>query len=200
LPIIWAVLLLCFGAALLSHIAFNFLDASAFVCKANLQTNGLAPDEKVELVLPSNALCLATGIGIERGARYSITMVRSDDWADGDFTSPVDGYEMSELPTWGDRLASFALLPLRRVFLREWFRPIARIGAYGNDEYFLDPPADDTAQTKTKELLSVFTARKTGELFLYVNDATIGLPWGTDYFYRANYGKAAVVVQRLRAR
>lgn len=143
----------------------------------------------------STIIAKPTGIAFERGARYSISMVRSDDWADGNFTSPIDGFEMSELPTWPERLKNFALLPLRRVFLREWFRPIARIGAYGNDEYFLDPPADDTAQTKTKELLSAFTARKSGELFLYVNDATIGLPWWTDYFYKDNSGTARVVVQ-----
>jgi Uncharacterized alpha/beta hydrolase domain (DUF2235) len=200
LPVVWAVFLLYFGAALMSHVAFNSWDASAFVCKAHIESKGLAPDEKVELVFPSSALCLATGIALERGARYFINMVRSDDWADGDFASPVDGYEMSELPTWTDRVKSFALLPLRRVFLREWFRPIARIGAYGNDEYFLDPPADDTAQTKTRELLSAFTARKSGELFLYVNDATIGLPWWTDYFYKDNRGTAMVILQRLKSR
>jgi hypothetical protein len=165
-----------------------------------VETKGLAPDEKVELTFPSNSLCLATGIGLERGARYAINIVRSDDWGDSTFTSPVDGYEISELPDWIERLKSFALLPLRRVFLREWFRPIARIGGYGNDEYFLDPPADDPAQTKTKELLSAFTARKSGELFLYVNDATIGLPSWANYFYDDNRGTAKVTVQRLRGR
>lgn len=200
LPVAWAAFLLYFGAALLSHIAFNFWDASAFICKAHLETKGLAPDEKVELTFPSNSMCLATAIGLERGARYAINMVRSDDWGDGTFTSPIDGYEISELPDWVERLKSFALLPLRRVFLREWFRPIARIGAYGNDEYFLDPPADDPAQTKTKELLSAFTARKSGELFLYVNDATIGLPSWAKYFYEDNRGTAKVTVQRLRGR
>jgi hypothetical protein len=192
--------LLYFGAALVSHMAFNFWDASGFFCESHANAKGLAPDEKVELVFPSSAFCLATGIAFERGARYSINIIRSEDWADGDFTSPVDGHEMSELPTWTDRFKSFAMLPLRRVFLREWFRPIARIGQYGNDEYFLDPPPDDTAQTITKELLSAFTARRSGELFLYVNDATIGLPWWTDYFYKDNRGTATVTVQRLKSR
>ncbi|MBR1297377.1 DUF2235 domain-containing protein [Bradyrhizobium sp. AUGA SZCCT0042] len=200
LPIAWASLFLYFGAAITSHVAFNFLDASALFCRATIEPKPLDPEEKVEFVFPSNSLCFPTGISFERGSRYSVRIKRSDDWLDGDYDSAVDGYEISELPTWVDRLSSFALLPLRRVFLREWFRPIGRIGAYGNDEYFIDPPADDTAQTKTTEILSAFTARRSGEFFLYLNEAVIAFPRWTDHFYKNNKGSAIVVVQRLKGR
>jgi hypothetical protein len=42
-----------------------------------------------------------------------------------------------------------------------------------------------------------FSADRDGELFLYVNDATIGLPWVHSYFYGNNHGSAKVGVRLL---
>jgi hypothetical protein len=38
---------------------------------------------------------------------------------------------------------------------------------------------------------------RSGELFLYVNEAVIPLPWLSDLFYRNNKGSAQVVIERL---
>jgi hypothetical protein len=43
-------------------------------------------------------------------------------------------------------------------------------------------------------------ARRTGELFLYVNDAIIGLRSGAGGFYANNGGQAQVEVMRLGRR
>ena len=40
---------------------------------------------------------------------------------------------------------------------------------------------------------------RTGELFLYVNDAVLTLPGLTDMFYKNNSGKAKVTVTRIVA-
>jgi hypothetical protein len=48
-------------------------------------------------------------------------------------------------------------------------------------------------------LISDFTADANGELFIYVNDAVVTLPWLTDFFYRNNSGTAKVTVKRLLA-
>jgi hypothetical protein len=46
-----------------------------------------------------------------------------------------------------------------------------------------------------------FVARRSGEVFLYVNDAVIGLPWLSTYFYEKNffrdknYGKAMIAIR-----
>jgi len=92
------------------------------------------------------------------------------------------------------------------VLDRPWFRPIARIGALGADEYPLDPdtrsaPGQNTAAPEGSDTLAVeIKARRTGELFLYVNDAIIGLPRIANLFYRNNPGEARVEVTRLGRR
>jgi hypothetical protein len=42
-----------------------------------------------------------------------------------------------------------------------------------------------------------FTAQRGGELFLYVNDAVIGLPWLNDYYFKKNAGTAKVTVRLM---
>jgi hypothetical protein len=54
LPVLWAAFMLYFGTALISHVAFNVWDASGFFCNAHSQTKSLVPDEKVEILFPSN--------------------------------------------------------------------------------------------------------------------------------------------------
>ena len=111
-------------------------------------------------------------------------------------------------------------VPLRRTLTQPWFKPIARIGDVGTDEYALDPNPSvawnaDEAETREgderdtcsghalsshlnpdgKVFETQFIARSSGELFLYVNDAVIFPPWTT--FYCNNSGVARVLVQRI---
>jgi hypothetical protein len=79
--------------------------------------------------------------------------------------------------------------PLRRVLLRPWFRVIARVGEKGTDEYFLDPDANSSV---VQQLDVPFYPHRSGELYLYVNDAV--LPIFMDAFYRNNKGTATVTV------
>jgi hypothetical protein len=72
---------------------------------------------------------------------------------------------------------------------------MARVGETGVDEYFLDPaPVPDTSPQVYK---ARFTAERAGEIFLYVNDVVIGLPWLSDRFYKRNSGTAKVTVRLL---
>lgn len=72
-----------------------------------------------------------------------------------------------------------------------------RIGDTGVDEYFLDPKP--VPSTSPQVYADRFTARRSGEIFLYVNDAVIGLPWLDDWLYRGgrHRGKAKVTVRLL---
>lgn len=57
---------------------------------------------------------------------------------------------------------------------------------------FLDPSPmepDDRHQENIR-------ARKTGELFFYVNDSVLALPGLADFFHRNNVGEAEVTIQR----
>ncbi|HWL92040.1 MAG TPA: DUF2235 domain-containing protein, partial [Phycisphaerae bacterium] len=94
--------------------------------------------------------------------------------------------------------ALFLGVPLRRVFLRPWFRIVGRVGAQGTDEYFMDPDKPTgTGPEKSTQISPAFRVRRDGELFLYVNDAVIGLPSIASFFYGGNEGEATVTVRHL---
>jgi hypothetical protein len=151
----------------------------------------------------SNALCWSTGLQLEEGRRYRIVLTEPHDWRDSEIPSSLAGFEIGELQGLDTRVTLFTLLPLRRMLDRPWFRPIARIGARGSDEYALDPdqrlqPVRPGPAGRPTDLVAEITARRSGELFLYVNDAVPGVPGLTDVFYRKNHGEARVQVTLLQ--
>jgi hypothetical protein len=113
-------------------------------------------------------------------------------------------------------------VPLRRYLSQPWFKPIARIGVNGTDEYPLDPKpslawTSDTRQVKKRGWVDTCSGtpttvrepsvsdvtfeteiitRSDGELFLYVNDAVLH-PVFTNLFYCNNEGTARVTVERV---
>ena len=92
----------------------------------------------------------------------------------------------------------FAALPLRRELLEPWFRVVAQTGGKGGEETPLDPEFTDKVRIN-KEI----KATRDGELFLFVNDAVIGIPGFNGYFYKVFYdnnkGSARVTIERLKA-
>jgi hypothetical protein len=52
-------------------------------------------------------------------------------------------------------------------------------------------------QTTPQVYRATFTAQRGGELFLYVNDAVIGLPWLNDYYSKKNAGTAKITVRLM---
>lgn len=75
---------------------------------------------------------LAVGTGAQEGQRYRITLETPRNWFDRAIRADVAGFTPG----------SFSLLsatPLKRWWREDWFRPIARIGEIGNDEYVLAP-------------------------------------------------------------
>jgi hypothetical protein len=72
---------------------------------------------------------------------------------------------------------------------------IARVGETGVDEYFLD--SVPVPNTDPQVYRARFTAQRGGELFLYVNDAVIGLPRLSTYYYKNNKGAAKVTARLL---
>jgi uncharacterized protein (DUF2235 family) len=208
-PFASAVLLLYLGAALASHVAFDVADASGAYCHGS--RNALRSLEQTREAnvqgFDASSMCWATGIELVEDRRYRIRLSEPRDWRDARDEVDLSGLEIRELPNLAARVRMFLALPLRRVLNRPWFRPIARIGAVGADEYPLDPdtrpvaPTPDRAPSEAPdEVVTEIKARRTGELFLYVNDAIIGLPRVASIFYRNNSGKARVEVTRLGRR
>jgi uncharacterized protein (DUF2235 family) len=199
-PTLSVVAILYLGLTLSSHVFFNMWDAAGFHCKET-ETPGAVPwlsEIAIEARFQPRELCWASGIELLKGQRYQVTIAQtSPTWRDGSplrggFDTDLAGFEISELPSFIDRVVMVAGVPLRRVLLRPWFRVIGRIGAVGTDEYFIDPD-----KPRSRRLSVEFRTRRSGELFLYANDTVIGWPSVAGLFYNANEGEAVVIVRHL---
>jgi hypothetical protein len=179
------MLILCAGYAI-NKVGFDAMSATGTVCVASADSELLGAGEATKHFDIRNP-CFATGISLEAGAKYRIDFPNADEpiWRDGNIeVKSRNGYNSF------DKDIPWYLIfgaPMRRIIGENWFKPIARIGQYGNDEYVLG---------RTSTLID---AGKSGELFLYVNDAVFGLPnvWG--HFYENNEGLSTVSIRKLDA-
>jgi hypothetical protein len=102
------------------------------------------------------------------------------------------GVTAATLPRW-QRWVMHLGAPLRRIYFRPWFALVGGVGAAGSGEEYLDVyGAGNVYFGETGRV-----PRK-GELFLYVNDALLPLPWLGDLFYRNNTGTALIIISRRR--
>lgn len=101
------------------------------------------------------------------------------------------GFSSNDLPNLYDRIKFMLAAPLRREWFRPWFRVVARFGGSGGEETFLDPDLTDKHWINER-----VRATRDGELFLFVNDAVIGIPGLFDVFYKNNFGSANVTITR----
>lgn len=128
--------------------------------------------------------CLATQVALVAGRTYRFDVQTEAPWADGDVPAGPDGLEVPP------SLAMFAATPLRRQRSRPWFELTGQVGLSGRVAF---PVGSGTC----------YTARSDGELFLYVNDAVIGLLpdrfWALPYFWSfgRNSGQARITVTPL---
>jgi hypothetical protein len=111
--------------------------------------------------------------------------------------SVVLRFRINDLTDPVKKAAMLLLWPLKRSFIRPWFRVVARVGSTGNDEDFIDP--DEGSTTLTEKI----KPNQDGQLFLYVNNAVIaGALFKEkiryfDYFYRHSQGNADVTIRRI---
>uniref|UniRef100_E6VQ24 T6SS Phospholipase effector Tle1-like catalytic domain-containing protein n=1 Tax=Rhodopseudomonas palustris (strain DX-1) TaxID=652103 RepID=E6VQ24_RHOPX len=186
------------GATALSHLLFNVADSMGAYCEG---TKGDIP--KVTLGIPqpakdfqTSSLCSATGLSVAAGYRYEITITVTSPWVDDTIATTPVGFRTSSLE-WPTRWVMRSGILLRRILFRPWFRLIARVGEKGVDEYFLDPVLQQNSEASRPVYKATFKSQRSGELFLHVNDAVIGLPWLTSSFFRNNQGAAKVTVRLL---
>ncbi len=196
LPTILAALIVLLVAAVVSQTAAVITASLGLACPRS------GPLDPVTTAAPvvregfrTSASCWATGVRLRGGLNYRITIEPQEPWSDG----PI---AVDDLRGFGTPVSPMVLgLPFRRWLSQPWFRPIARIGWKGTDEYALlprpsaTPGEDDSAAVR--RLVSNVRARTTGELFLYVNDAVVELPGLRSRFYRNNAGTARVTVELL---
>jgi uncharacterized protein (DUF2235 family) len=137
--------------------------------------------------------CWRSGIEVEKGHRYRITLLVTQEWVDKTVrTSPL-GFESDRFP-WYAR----PVVLLRRSLNGRWFEPMVKIvpaGRRGGHTQLLEMScACGSGPVYTAE----FTARRSGEVVLAVNDAAIGLFSGpTRWFYDNNQGEAEMRIELL---
>ena len=88
-----------------------------------------------------------------------------------------------EPPSWYKRIYLTLFLPLRRELFEDWFRIVLRYGRTGGEEHVLEPdPTDPLIEDNIKPT-------RGGQLYIFVNDAVIGVPPGLHGgLYKNNQG------------
>jgi hypothetical protein len=85
---------------------------------------------------------------------------------------------------------AFFLTPLKRELERPWFETVVRFGPVGGEENFIDPGRQDD-----KTLSTTFRPTISGELYVFLNDAVIGVPGLFTTFYRHDHGCITVLIK-----
>jgi hypothetical protein len=172
--------------------------ASGFaICPAFCEVRPLAT-KKIDNLLDISSACKATGILLEQGEKYRVTITPGPGENDAAWkkNSSINvstrGLDVSKL-TPVERFWQFVYWPLKRHLFVEPFKVIARIGSTGSDERVLEP---DDYPKSNKKLDVIITPKRDGELFLYVNEAVWAWPKPWNSFYKDNRGKATIEVRK----
>lgn len=167
----------------LSRMVFEVRTTLGETCEESAELSP-PPAEGVSLPFDAALPCVATGIRLEKGQSYSFEVtaasVNWDDskgdypWLDGAFEAGPDGFKSA----WSTALLA-PWVPTRRSWSQPWFKLMARISDTGKDRYALG-----------KGPITI-TARTSGEVFFFVNDAICGFCPGATWSlpYRWPWGR-----------
>lgn len=182
------------GLALLSQLSLAVAESVGGVCFDG-------EPSRADTVIRTHNPCNATNVRVETGRVYRLVLRITESWADGPM--PFGGERLPATPN-GLLLNSeptymAAGVPLRRHIAQPWFKLMGRVGAKGTDTYApqwrrMDSTAAADEGAKPGQVWeSIVTARSTGRLYLYVNDATL-YPLLAP-FYPSNKGAASLIVE-----
>jgi uncharacterized protein (DUF2235 family) len=200
------VILVFAGFSLLNRISFAAFDLAGQVCTRSQSPQPVTSSATAKF--ETHALCAATGLAVEKNRSYRITLVVTDPWEDGHKFGQPDpdkarGIETGPQGFGFDKMkpGMFLGLPVRRLVGSNWFATIIRIGNRGFGEIvpsFVRKDSPPCQCPSTTSYTAQFRARRSGEVFVYVNDTVIGIPGYFDYFYQLNNkGKADVTLELL---
>jgi uncharacterized protein (DUF2235 family) len=183
------------GAAGATQIALPWLEAGTALCTSagnNLQalTQPYTGDFK------TSETCHAVGRTVDKGRRYRVWFAVDRPWFDASHATNPRGLRARDLGA-----AGIAGGPFRRVIEANYLQPVVEIRgsavAWRIDSVHINPLE---LEEKSPGLYSgVFTATKSGELFVFPNDAVLlGNP---AFFYQSslglNHGGAQMTIERL---
>jgi uncharacterized protein (DUF2235 family) len=152
------------------------------------------PQKAQYKTLDISKICNSTHIVVEQGQRYIIKVTPSDTWTSDGRPVSARGVHRGALSSRWDKIISALTWPLTRNLMQPRFVVFARVGDTGNDEYLLEPDS-----YKKDPIIEVrIVPRRSGELFLYVNEGVLPWPLPRDFFYRDNKGTATVEVRNVK--
>ncbi|QIG50540.1 DUF2235 domain-containing protein [Nordella sp. HKS 07] len=191
LPALFLVLASALIFFAVNKAAFEIADSMGQICPTpSPPAAGMTADFKTQ------SICTDTGIDLAEGVTYevAITIPASDPWLDAENCADVLGVS-SDLGWW--RSSHYFLGALaKRWWTEPYFRPIARVGRFGGDEYALTPIKEpkERIACQSNTLRALMTAGKSGRLYLFVNDTVIGFPGLYANRYKKNHGLATASV------
>jgi uncharacterized protein (DUF2235 family) len=214
LPSIFAVFFLFLALLslfyLASRISFSWFDHRGYVC-APSQSAVPVTGKSVEKRFETKTLCTPTGLAVEKGKTYQAVITLDAPWEDGYKFNESNAINAKGIETGPDGFGFDKMtwrmwfgLPIRRELGANWFATILRIGHKGAGEIGLTFEREDALwpQPGPMRYKARFKARRSGEVFVYVNDSVIGIPGHFDLFYRAdkwtkmtNKGKADLTIE-----
>ncbi|HUQ89169.1 MAG TPA: DUF2235 domain-containing protein [Vicinamibacterales bacterium] len=196
------------GLALYAQAALPFLENGNALCRP---TRGGAPEitSAMRDFLTRN-VCSDSFGGIVQDHRYVVTFDVVDPWYDSSLATNPSGLAVADFP-WG---LGYAAAPFRRVLNARYLQPVFAVRPDDRHTWF-----DENIQIYPLELRAVgdsvtlyrteFIAPRSGQLFIFVNDAMLplGRLLNQRYFYessgwgpegtRGNRGTACVTVERV---
>jgi uncharacterized protein (DUF2235 family) len=202
MPFSFAIYFLYLGLAVANHALYVVQDDAGWVCRDVKDAKKLDVGDTMKIkvggvdklpLFRTSTLCQNMGVELEHGGKYLIKFDMIEPFIDGNIEASR-GFYTADPPFLYQRAAMAAALPLRRELIRPWFRVVARIGSAGGEESFLDPDPDPRANP----IEEVIPATRDGQLFLFVNDAVLGIPGLYGYFYENNAGTAEVTITRKK--
>lgn len=177
-------------------LAFGTANTLGLVCKPTGHAIDVTEDEIVAQksvgythIFYTNELCHPTGLKVTHGEKYQIALTIPDGgrWIDGDIPTDPGGF------AWG-RSTQLGGFLFKRLIWSNWFAPIVRVGSTGLEEHV---PRFEQDSGNGSLWTAKFEVRSDGEVFVYVNDASIFFPWLFTIFYENNTGSATVKLRKM---
>ena len=135
----------------LNRVLFSVHECCEALCQPTAAPAVLDGEESFAFSIGNS--CFATQITLEGGRQYRFEVARTE-WFDGKYESGADGFFAWKL---------LPFVPLRRHVTEPWLKLMGRVGPTGEAFAIGSGPLR-------------YRAESDGELFLYVNDAVLGLP------------------------
>jgi hypothetical protein len=221
LEVVLAALLGGLAVMIVNRLAFDALLARGRLCTPSSATVEVTTVRPANQLFTTESLCWASSITLKRGERYRITLTIVDGWLDrteradvGGFPTATGVHFMAALlrrrwrEHWFKPIAKIGctgtdehVLDPLRPFKPYRYPASPNVGGKRSDQIPVEKANEIVRESPTPvdrlTLVSEIRPATTGELFIYVNDAVLGLPKRAGRFYQNNRGSATVTVSKV---